>query len=212
LFSSFTLLAETVNDSWRPGIGDPTVLGWFTVAAYFAAALLLLRTWQADREATQAGQPACPGVWLLVALVLLLLGLNKQLDLQSLITVIGRRVARDGGWYGERRHVQRLFILGVLAAAVMSALGLAWVVRRHLRRVAPMLLGLTVLLAFIVIRAASFHNMDHWLGSSVIGLRWNGVLELGGIVLTALGAAWAAQPPPPTGPIPIRFGTPTHHS
>ena len=33
------LLAETVADGWRPGIGDPTALGWITVAAYLLGAV-----------------------------------------------------------------------------------------------------------------------------------------------------------------------------
>jgi len=31
------------DDPWMPGIGDPTLLGWLTVAAYFTAAGLCLR-------------------------------------------------------------------------------------------------------------------------------------------------------------------------
>src|SRR5882672_1117833 len=38
---------------WSPGIGDPTVMGWLTVAAYFAASWLCVR---AFRRAHGGGQ------------------------------------------------------------------------------------------------------------------------------------------------------------
>jgi len=34
------LLAVTIDGRWQPGIGDPTWMGWATVAAYFVAAVL----------------------------------------------------------------------------------------------------------------------------------------------------------------------------
>ena len=35
---------------WEPTIGDPTFMGWFTVAAYAVAALLAARVWLRKRE------------------------------------------------------------------------------------------------------------------------------------------------------------------
>jgi hypothetical protein len=43
------------------------------------------------------------------------------------------------------------------------------------------LLGTLFLLAFIVIRAASFHHVDVALRDASAGMRLNGLLELGGI-------------------------------
>src|ERR1041384_5677187 len=37
------IFAFTDGDRWRPGIGDPTFIGWFTVVAYFATAYLCWR-------------------------------------------------------------------------------------------------------------------------------------------------------------------------
>ena len=33
------VLAYTDGAGWHPGIGDPTVMGWLTVLAYFTAAI-----------------------------------------------------------------------------------------------------------------------------------------------------------------------------
>ena len=78
---------------WRPGIGDPTFMGWLTVAAYAIAAFTaLLAARRAGRApGTTRGSR---GMWLLVAAFMALLCLNKQLDLQSLLTDIGRQLSK----------------------------------------------------------------------------------------------------------------------
>jgi hypothetical protein len=44
-----------------------------------------------------------------------------------------------------------------------------------------------LIVTFVVIRAASFHHIDRFIGQSVLGLRWNWVLEMGGISVAWLG-------------------------
>ena len=46
--------------------------------------------------------------------------INKQLDLQSLFTDIGRVIAWKQGWYQERREFQKWFVLGVLATSLLA--------------------------------------------------------------------------------------------
>ena len=53
------------------------------------------------------------------------LGINKQLDLQSLLIQIARARAIDGGWYDNRRRYQMEFIvvvtlLGLIATTVLA--------------------------------------------------------------------------------------------
>ena len=78
---------------WRFGIGDPTAVGWLTVAAYAATAALSVRAFLRSRARRAAprrcGSSSSPGpavdetIWLLIAITMLLLGINKQLDLQT---------------------------------------------------------------------------------------------------------------------------------
>jgi len=115
--SAVDLLAVTTSEGWRPGIGDPTFLGWFTVFAYFAAAVPCFLTFrhelafQRDPLTARSAPFLRPHLWLGLSILLVLLGFNKQLDLQSAITSIGRGIARSGGWYEHRRTLQALFIL-----------------------------------------------------------------------------------------------------
>jgi hypothetical protein len=172
---------------WRPEIGDPTFMGWLTVVAYAAASFT---AWLAARRAKRS--PGTVGgsriTWTLVAILMLLLCINKQLDLQSLFTDIGRVFAWKQGWYGERRGLQKWFILGVLATSSIATLILAIKYHAFWRKHFLLAIGLSFLLTFIVVRAISFHHFDVFLKSAVAGVRMNWFLELTGIALVWLAA------------------------
>lgn len=181
---------------WRPGIGDPSLFGWLTVVAYALAAALCF----AAARRGLAADDSVPGrrryrVWLGVTVLMLILCINKQLDLQSLFTDIGRALARQEGWYGQRRIVQRWFVLMVAAGGIAAFAMLAWKSRSLLRERMLLLVGLSALIAFIVIRAASFHHVDVLINSRLMGVRFNVILELGAIALIAISAARSAARP-----------------
>lgn len=134
-------------------------------------------------------------MWLGVAVFMTLLCINKQLDLQSLFTDVGRVLATRGGWYDVRRVAQRWFVIAVAAAGAMTFVIMAWKLRSILKERILMLFGLSSLITFIVIRAASFHHVDMLLRSQILGFRLNWILELGGIALIALSAAQSLRRP-----------------
>lgn len=189
--------AIVVNGQWQPGIGDPTPIGWITVIAYFLAAILCGVRWGLPRFRPAQSWRYRPNgtLWLWLAVLLLLLGINKQLDLQSWFTVVGRQMALDNGWYRQRREVQVQFIivLGLSAIAVLFGLGRLWVLESH-RAISSRwgsglaLLGFVFLCGFVMLRAASFHHVDQLLRGQWLGLTVNGFLELLGIGLVAAGA------------------------
>jgi hypothetical protein len=170
---------------WSPGLGDNHPMGWLTVAVYLAAAVTSARVAMTN-AADDAGARRERVFWWISATVMLALAVNKQLDLQSLVTVIGRCHAQLAGWYDIRRSVQRLFILAVAAGGV-AALGLfILLLRGILGRVWPALLGLGFVCAFVLIRAASFHHVDLLISSTAFGLRLNWLLELPGPILVVM--------------------------
>jgi hypothetical protein len=182
------LMAEMVDGRWRPGIGDPTVVGWLTVVAYFVAALCCGRA--AWREPMPGGRrrsgPAT--FWLGLSAMMVLLGINKQLDLQSFFTYVGRRVIAGNGLYQERRHFQLIFIGGVAGSCLVLLGSSMWFARRSLRHRWLALIGLAFVMGFVVIRASSFHHVDVLLASRLGGMKWNWIMELGGILVVAVGA------------------------
>jgi hypothetical protein len=188
-------LAVMVQGQWQPGIGDPSIIGWLTVVAYFLTATLCGLCWVWPRFIARQRYRSPGEFWLFLAVVLIILGINKQLDLQSWFTEFGRQVAIENGWYRQRREVQFQFImaLGLMAIAVFIGLGRLWYVNRQRRPSSRLALGLAVLglgflVCFILVRAASFHHVDHLLRWQLGGLTMNGFLELLGIGLIATGA------------------------
>lgn len=164
-------------------------MGWFTVAAYgIGAALALL----ASSKSAGTHDPIHrreKRVWLAVAVVMAFLCANKQLDLQSLLTDIGRTLSRQGGWYEQRRDFQKVFVGGVLAGSGIFGCWFIWRFRAFWTEHKLLAGGMLFLLTFIVVRAISFHHFDMFINTRVFGVRMNWVLELAGIFLVSLAAA-----------------------
>jgi amino acid permease len=140
-----------------------------------------------------------------MAMGLAALGVNKQLDLQSALTELGRILAADGGWYDSRHRVQRVFILAVGSAAVLTGAFLLYAMRGAPAGARISVLGACALLAFVAIRASSFHHVDLFIRSRWWGIRGNWLAEVGGllVILAGAGLRWrerliAASCPPAT--------------
>ncbi len=173
---------------WSPGLGDNNFMGWLTVVVYLVAGFSAGRV---ARRLTVVGPVTRRErrFWVITTVLLLLLAINKQLDLQSLLTMVARCNAQLSGWYDGRRVVQEAFIYLVAASAVVTMGLMTLLLRGILGRVWLALLGLGFVCAFVVIRAASFHHVDVLLGSTLAGFKLNWLLELPGPILVAL-VAW----------------------
>ena len=99
----------TRDFNWVPGIGDPTFGGWVTVVLYLLACLSCWKTAEVVLRRDLNGQ-SDSRVWLALSIAFFFLGINKQMDLQSAMTELGRMVAFSGGWYEQRRTVQIYFV------------------------------------------------------------------------------------------------------
>jgi hypothetical protein len=184
-------VVECAGLNWSPQIGDPTALGWVTVAAYFAtavASMFALRFGECDERHHNTYRL----FWTLTAIVFVCLGFNKQLDLQSLFTAVARCIAKIDGWYADRQKYQVLFIGFVFVGSIAMLFAAAKYFWDIFPRIWLALLGLACVTTFVAVRAMSFHHVDRLIGSHVLGMRMNGVLELSGICLVALNAFWLA--------------------
>lgn len=183
--------AKIFDGHWYPGIGDPTVMGWLTVAAYLGTSVLC---WQLAHKTRGGHTPrqkeptAGWMVWYVLAFLTLALGVNKQLDLQTWLTVFARKLAKSQGWYDRHRLIQEWFIGSIVGVALILILWLSWLSRSVWRHYRLALIGTVFLTSFVVIRAASFHHVDHMLGWRLAGWRMNWLLELGGIGCIAVAA------------------------
>jgi hypothetical protein len=216
-----------VIGDWAPGIGDPSLAGWITVALYLIAAALCLRaarrldTAAATALATGRGAPtarlatagllALVGVrrrlrslpapararalWLGLAVVFLLLGINKALDVQTAFTEAGRVLAVAQGWYDEsRRRVQAVFLAALAVGGLLELRAAFQLAREEPRGMRAVLAGTVFVVVFVVARATSFHRIDALLGSKWAGVRLNWVFEIGGVgfvILAILRVLWS---------------------
>lgn len=162
--------------------GDHTFFGWMTVLAYFLTSIRLgIKTRLAWLNRDNVI------FWLCFTLIIIFLGFNKQLDLQSNFTEIMRNMAKEHGWYEQRRPLQFLFVavmamsLPILILLVRTSLANSW------RRYKIMWLGILLLLVFIVIRAASFHHVDLIFYKAIGSLRFYQALEIVAIFIIFIG-------------------------
>jgi hypothetical protein len=173
---------------WEPGIGDPSPMGWIITLAYFIACGLCVWAGVKERESFRVSRESLVWqFWFAAAGILLLLGFNKQLDVQSLLTQVGRDAAQSGGWYSSRRAVQALFVLVMIALGVGAGILGYRKMRLVWRRYRLPLIGITLLATYVIVRMASFHHVDILLND--FGLNW--ILEFGGCAILAY-AAWRA--------------------
>lgn len=173
---------------WHPGISDPTPMGVIIFVCYFiGAAFCGVRAWRCLYS--PALRRSYFRFWVFCGFALVLFGLNKQLDLHQLISQLGRDWARADGWYQDRREIQSLFLKCLAGVGAVTLLALVWALRGMPFRFYVALLGLMFLGFYVLIRAASFHQVDHFLGLGTDGFRLAWVVELGGIAITALAAA-----------------------
>jgi hypothetical protein len=197
-----------MSEGWVLGANDNDWVGWGITVAYLVAAALCFVCGRRMGAASPSAAPISASVvqcfadapvspasnrrerwlWWCVGAAVLLLGINKQLDLQTLLRDLGRAMAETEGWYGYRRLVQ----MGFVAATAVIALGtliLAGVrVRRTWRQHALLYAGVVILAGFVVLRVATFHHVRdsiEW-SAPIRGARF--LMEAAGIACIGVSA------------------------
>ncbi len=157
---------------------------------YFAAALACFR---AGRDPWRVLPRREFLLYRLLAVGLVLLGVNKQLDLQTALAELARIAAVEGGWYADRRRWQAAFLLGVAALAAVALAATLAALRRAPPSTCLAAAGALGLAAFVVIRATSFHDVDAFIRTRHLGMRANVLIEMGSLLLVLAGALARAR-------------------
>ena len=126
--------------------------------------------------------------WLVSTIVLLLLALNKQLDLQTWLVRTGRDLAHDFGFYDSKHTIQAVFVICLALAALITGVLALLKLRGHMDNVGLAGVGLIVLLAFILLRAASVSHVDIPITRALSSSWVAPALELLGAGIVILGA------------------------
>lgn len=186
-----------MDDGWQIGFHDNTALGWGITAVYFAAAgLSLLAARCSGEDATNARH-----TWWAVGIGMVLLGINKQLDLQDWLRLTGRDLTQSLGLY------QHKFAFRIAFLVLLAALGIAAAIRWRGHFLATLLgkpcllAGLALLALFIVLSGLHPAQLAGWASLLVTQPDWHWILELGALLLIAIsaGTTLVAKAPPRPG-------------
>ncbi len=150
---------ECLAASWNPAFGDLDRAGIILTGGYIAAVLAV--------TAVALHAPFPPATrqrervfWTLAALGLLILAVNKQLDLQVYATDALRCIAQADGWFDRRRMVQAVITVLAVAAALVLAFVLLRLLSGTYRRSAVLLCGLAFLTFLILLRIIAANHMQ----------------------------------------------------
>ncbi len=177
------LILACAEAVWQPHLGDPTIGGLGLTVLYVLASGLFLRLLWVRRD-WLAGERV---LWGTATLVLVLMALNKQLDLQQTVIWVGRCVARQEGWFDQRLAFQRAFGMTMLVLGAAGAVAVLWVSRQALAGNRALVLGMGLLALFVGLQVARFEQLAGGLGQAVVGLKLHRILE--GVALLVLISA-----------------------
>lgn len=169
----------------QPVVGDPSLNGWGSFLVYvLTAGLCAANAYRSigmieHRARHVARAQARRRFWSALALLLMILGLTRVLDLQALTANIVRGLLSSEGLYGERSGLQLDLIIAVGAFSMIGLL----TALVSFRRVEPSILfamaGAAALVIFTVIRTISLHAIDSVLNQGPPHLQVNNVVEIG---------------------------------
>lgn len=189
------VLAILVKGQWKPGIGDPSILGWATTIGYFIAAglcvwyaLLVRKANDPDGNVHRPSsfRPSSYVFWWSLTVFMLLMGLNKQLDLQILVLQIARKMSEEQGWFAERDVVRKWIILGFAFIGLVLIAWLGWTGRRVWRRYILAVAGIALLIFFVLVRASGNRLMI--MGYRLGHFPMYNILEVSGILCIGISA------------------------
>ena len=161
------------NTSAEFNFGDHTLFGWATVFLYFLACLCTSYQFQLGKTNLENGF-----FWLGLTLLLIFLGINKQLDLQTNLTQWLRGVSKAHGWYSQRRGLQLVFVSLMGLAIPLLLIALRAFLYHSWQRYKLTWIGIVLLLVFVLVRAASFHHVDTFFYKTIGSLRYYQALEM----------------------------------
>lgn len=176
----------SVLSPYLSSIAHADLADWTTVAGYLLAALVSAR---AAGHARALGKANDRSFWRNIAVLLVLFAINELLDLQTLLTLLGRAHAKANGWYERRRMVQHAFVLALGVSAISAGLVMLGLTRRRHPTIRLALAGIGFIGVFVLLRAASIHHLDELLGRGAPEFNWGSWQEVIGILIVAVAAA-----------------------
>lgn len=163
-------------------IGDPTFVGWITVAIYLVATFRCAYIAVASKRMGGSYQ-----FWLYLALFLLCLAINKQLDLQTLFEQNMKAMAQEHGWYEQKVMMQQVFIVMLGFGMLVALMSFRLFITNTWRNYALTWMGVVMLCVFILVRAAAFNRIELVINREFLGVSLNALMEISAVLLIIMG-------------------------
>ena len=163
---------------------------WFIVGMYLLAAFLCLRALFCSQRSLLPDivKKKSRLFWAFLFIIMLFLACNKQLDIQTYITAVGREVAHAQGWYEQRRTIQKEVVITLILIAFLFLIYMFYMVYNLPTANKIAMIGALFTFSFIGMRALSFHHVDHYVGRVIFGVKMHILIEICGGVIVSLGA------------------------
>jgi hypothetical protein len=170
---------------WREHRGDDSLAGWVLTFGYLLCALLFLCLKNASFTDFKEKL-----FWVSLFGIIVLFGINKQLDLQLLITDIARTVAKEYQVYEQRKPFQ-IRVIALFASLALGLFGLVSVlVWRSHKTLLLALAGVAVIFGYFVLRLVSYHAIEEIMKQRYVFFSLYDVFELAGVALVGVGVLW----------------------
>ncbi len=183
-------------------VADASLNGWATFLVYLFAAWLCAANARRSAALADAGARKVAlarsrrRFWVVLAALIALLGLTRQLDLQALAAQVTRGLLHQDGVYDERGGLQIGLIAAIGIFGMIGLLVALFSFRRAEASVLVALVGAILLASFTLIRTISLHDVDQLLhqGLGVPHLQVNNLIEVGLLaVITGAGYAFSRR-------------------
>jgi hypothetical protein len=174
-------------------LGDDGFFGWLQTGLYFVAA------WACWRRSRRVPSPRAPArargysehrVWLFLAGACSALGLNKQLDLQTLAFLWLREMAGEMHDYGGKGLLRAAVLLGACGFVIVTGTYGIGLVRRASWSLRCAMAGLVLLGPFALLRLARFSRFSAVGSDGIVDV----ALELLPTLFVIGSAFWRPQP------------------
>ena len=169
---------------WHFQANDDTRGGWLAVGIYAVLTILCWRKVARQNQDSGSHQSRLSATfWIALSLGVTALGINKQLDLQTLLIQISRGIAQSEGLFEYRRYIELGFFIVVAVLTALVVLYLWRLGRRVRGSERTVVIGTAALMGFVFLRTASAGKVV------LIGGRFGGhrpILVLEILILTFL--------------------------
>jgi uncharacterized membrane protein YhdT len=142
---------------WLSRSGDTTFWSW-VITLLYAITIVVAVYYVVKIKGKESSDKRF--LWICISLFLIGMGINKQLDLQILLTMAGSFIAEHLGWYEYRRFIQKIFTISLIICLSAAGGMILFRVRKIIRQSIVELSGVAILVFFAVIRAGSINHLN----------------------------------------------------